>query len=305
MKNSIQGIVLIVALFIVALIAVMAIAMMGRLTRDTYRTGFLLHNMQAYLYAEASVLWAENQLLQDWIKKQPDRLIDTLPLTLPAQTLNGYRIVATIEDAQSKFNVNNLVNTSAQANFIRLLKITVPKLEDQAAVAIAAALTNWVTTGIHDSTFDKYYLGLHPPYRAAHRAMVNVSELRMIKGITAPLYQALLPFVIALPEQTQVNVQTAFWPVLASLSTNMDLASAEAVERARQASPFVSVEKFLNLDVIKNHPVSRDKVTVTSSYFLVTTQVSIGMENYLFYTLLFRSVKENKPEIQKVWQSRI
>lgn len=57
-----QGVAIIMALFIMALVATMAYAMMARLDRDIGRTDLMLKEMQAVYYAQASVAWAMDQL---------------------------------------------------------------------------------------------------------------------------------------------------------------------------------------------------------------------------------------------------
>jgi type II secretory pathway component PulK len=47
-----QGVVIVIALFIVALVATMAYAMMVRIERDTRRTSLILRNTQAEFYAQ-------------------------------------------------------------------------------------------------------------------------------------------------------------------------------------------------------------------------------------------------------------
>lgn len=107
-RNSQQGVVIVVALFIVALVATMSYVMMSRLARDTRRTELIVHDSQAELYAQGSILWAKDQLRNDWIKQKKDKRIDELPLKSPVNNVNGYSIISTINDAQGKFNLNNV-----------------------------------------------------------------------------------------------------------------------------------------------------------------------------------------------------
>src|SRR5262245_19487824 len=89
-----QGVVLVVALFIVALVATMAYVMMIRLERDTHRTTLLLRNMQAEFYAQGTIDWAKETLRTNWLKQQgkQNTLVDITPIQSPVQEINGYKI---------------------------------------------------------------------------------------------------------------------------------------------------------------------------------------------------------------------
>ncbi|OGT53595.1 MAG: hypothetical protein A3E84_03605 [Gammaproteobacteria bacterium RIFCSPHIGHO2_12_FULL_42_13] len=288
-----------------ALIAAMAIAMMARLQRDIYRTSLLVHAVQAELYAQGSVAWAIDQLREDWEKKQPGSLVDKLPIASPVKNMQGYRVDSVIDDAQGYFNLNNLSVPEAQPDFQHLVNGVMPELNAKMAMDLAKALSDWVTPGLRDSFYDKYYLKLQPAYRAAHRSMLSVSELRLIKGMTPALYEKLLPYVTALPEKTAINVQLAAPQVLVTLSPTLTLAAAQQIENYRKQVPFTAVDKFTNFEIVKNHKISADKVTVTSAYFLVTTTVTIGVEKYLLYTLVSRVMQNEKLQIKIVWQSKV
>lgn len=299
-----RGVVIIVALFIMALMASMAYVMMARLFRDTERTSLLLRNVQSELYAQGGIAWAMDQLRNDWEQQKPGQLIDSTPIRSPVDKMNGYQIVTTIYDMQGRLNLNNLTNPALQDDFKRLLQVIAPQLSEEKRNDIVGATMDWLALGTQKSVNDSYYAELPLPYRAAHRPMVSASELRLVKGMDAQLYQALQPYIVALPQLTQVNVQSAMAPVLMTLSPSMTLPAAKAIEKLRIQSPFVSTESFLDSDVMKNHLVPAEKITVTSNYFLVETEVSIDQQHLVLYTLLERMMKDDKVAIHRIWQSK-
>ena len=67
---------IVVALFLVALVAAMSYTMMARLARDTRRSELIMHDVQAELYAEGSVLWAKDSLRENWIRQKKDKRVD-------------------------------------------------------------------------------------------------------------------------------------------------------------------------------------------------------------------------------------
>lgn len=300
-----EGVVIVVALFIVALVAAMAYAMMARLERDTRRTSLILRDTQAEFYAQGSIAWAKDQLRNNLENKKPNKLVDVTPIQSPENEMHGYKITSTIYDMQSRFNVNNLSNnTDLQKDFKKLLRLVEPTLTEEKANEMIRAVVDWIKLGASQSADSKYYLELPLPYRAAHKPLFSISELRLVKGVTPKLYMALQPHVIALSAPTLINVQSASALVLATLSPTMTLEAGKAIEQLRAQTPFVSTEQFLNLDIVKNHPISADKITIVSSYFLVETTVAIENQQVVLYTLLERTAKDNKVAVNIVWQSK-
>lgn len=301
-----QGVVIVVALFIVALVAGLAYEMLARTDRDIYRANLILHNTQAQFYAQASVIWAIDQLRNDWIKQKANHLIDENPIKSPENVMNGYHISSTITDMQDKFNLNNLITPESQIDFVHLLHAIDPAMSEDKAQELVQALVDWMAPGqINDKNpLSQYYLELPSPYRPAHRALVNVSEIKLVKGITPRLYEALKPYIAVLPNATVINVQTAAIPVLVSLSKTMTDGTAKALIQQRQQKPFTSLTDFMNFDIVKNHGISAEKITLTSSYFLVTTNVTIESQHLRLYTLLERNAHDSNATVRILWQSQ-
>lgn len=298
-----QGVVIVIALFIVALVATMSYVMLERLARDTSRTTKLLNYYQAEQYAQGSVMWAMEQLKHNWEQQQQGQVVDKLPLTSPSNSVNDYRISSTIEDMQGRFNLNNLSSVETQGDFLRLLRALNPELKQEDAYAIVQGTVDWVSSISAENMFTKYYRQLPQPYRAAHRVMVSPSEWRLVKGVTSAIYKVMSPYLTALPETTLINFQTAPAAVLLTLDESMTMEAAKAVADARTQAMPAKVEAFTALDVVKNHQIPPTKLTATSSYFLVRTDVSIEKQHLLVYTLLQRATKQNKARVTISWQS--
>lgn len=304
--RSQQGVVLVMALFIVMLVAAISYAMMARLARDTKRVSFILRNNQAEFYAQGSIAWAIDQLYNDWIKQKPTHLIDNIPIKSPISKMNGYTIVSTIYDMQARFNLNNLQTPDAQNDFLHLLLVVEPKLSMMKAKELVESISNWMTPRQQLDKFNQYYSTLSPPYLAANRFYTSVSELRLVKGMTPKLFNSLEPYVTALPTVTPINVQTADVKVLMSLSPKLTLATAKTIAQIRLEKPFVNPKIFLDLDVIRNtgQTISPNKITTVSQYFLVQTEVSIEKQRIVLYTLLERLSTDGRAIIHPLWQGK-
>lgn len=298
-----SGAAIIVALFVVALVAAAAALMIERLRTDIRRTELILNANSAYLYAQGSVAWAINQLNNDWKQQQPNRVIDRTPIKSPVEHQDGFTIASVITDAQGYFNLNNLSDQQYQTNFTRLITLVAPDIDANQAQNITQSIIDWISLSVKNPVLDEYYLKQIPSYRAAHRPMVSASELRLVKGITADLYEKLAPFIIALPNTTPISVNNADAPVLMSLSMTLTPDAAKAVVAACRQAPFATAQNFLNFDVIKNNPIDATKITVSSNYFLLLTNVTLGQQNLSLYTLLERVAQGNQTKTFVLWQS--
>jgi general secretion pathway protein K len=101
------------------------------------------------------------------------------------------------------------------------------------------------------------YLGLEPPYRAANRALTTVDGLARVKGFDAETLARLRPFVTALPQATQVNVNTAPADEMAAVLSVSDEQGQAIVQYRAGHGKFADVEalrKVPGLETVKLNP---------------------------------------------------
>lgn len=296
-----QGVVIVVALFIVALVSAMAYYLMSRLERDTRSTQLLTRHIQAEFLAAGSLAWAMDQL-QNNVSKSP---IDILPIKSKIEEVEGYQIQSTIYDAQAKYNINKIIVPVQPLRFKALVKMVLPSVNETEINTLTQAIISWMSPANQQNEFAKYYLSLHPPYREAHRELISTDELLYIKGMKVEYLNALKPYLTALPgDKPLINVLSAPPAVLMILSETMNLASAEALANYLKRNPVDSVEKFLALDIVKNHNISNELITVRSHYFLIETQVKIETQQLTLFTLLERQIDGTKANFKIIWQSQ-
>ncbi len=286
------------------MVATMAYVMMARLARDMRRTEFIMNDVQAELYAAGSVMWAKDTLHVDWINQKKDKRVDQTPIKSPANEMHGYKINSTINDAQGKFNLNNLSKQDWQPDFIRFMRSVYPKISQEDATALTKATVDWISPGSGENEYSRYYANLPVPYRAAHRFMVSRSEWRLVKGMNEDLYQAMKPYITALPVVTQINPMSADPVLLTMLSPDLTLESATVLKEQMTKNPPPTLDAFKALDFLKNHPINTDRVTWTSFYFTVETDVSIEDQHILLYTLLQRNNNSSKSDVIVLLQTR-
>ena len=131
---------------------------------------------------------------------------------MPPIPVEGGFVNGRIEDLQGRFNVNNLViavsgtgagakavagaGAKARVGAAANASSTTPQLDYYKRLlklldlepSLAPALLDWIDADI-DATFpdgaeDDEYLRADLPYRAANRPLVDISELRLVKGYT-------------------------------------------------------------------------------------------------------------------------
>lgn len=274
-----RGVALVTALLVVSLATVAAVAMATRLHVDMRRTGNLLHGEQAYAYALAAESWANVILRRDADDSKIDTLAEDWATALPPISVEGGFVSGRIEDLQGRFNVNNLIGTDGKPSepdleyFKRLLGLL------EAEPGLAAALLDWIDADINatfpDGVEDDVYLLETPPYRAANRPLVSISELRLVKGYSAEIIALLEPYITALPEPTALNVNTASPLVLQALHADLSEMDAGQIIEARGEEGFAELEAFLALDALAGLQLDVD-VGIKSDWFSVLTDVRIG-----------------------------
>lgn len=220
MINRQRGVALLMVLFILALMMILASAMTERTAVMYQHTAVTLDNLQARWYATAAENMAAALLQRDALDSPVKR---TLAQTRAQEgrrfTLDDGEIRATIRDGHACFNLNAINHRTDEAGdgtpyptdvFVRLLALLgEPPLR---ASQIAAALGDWTDSDGQprlNGAEDEVYMAQTPGYLAANQPMQDVSELRLLAGMDAALYQRLLPFVCVQPDDAlQVNVNT-------------------------------------------------------------------------------------------------
>lgn len=188
------------------------------------------------------------------------------------------------------------------AQFILLLKAVEPQLTTPQATEITQATSDWVRGGLSNgansaasASFAAEYAKRNPPYQAAHMAMVSISELRLVAGITAQLYQQLAPNITALPPQiTAININSASLPVIMSLGMGLTRSQAGKIIAARhELEGFQTVKDFNKVITNLKIKIPENSITFTSQYFMTKAIASRSDQHLVLYTLIQRTTSNN------------
>jgi general secretion pathway protein K len=313
------GVALITVLLVVFLAATAAAALASVQQLAIRRSGLLLHQQQARFYALGAEQWAAVILQRDLAESQTDHLSEewaTLPPVLPVE---GGGISGYIEDLQGRFNLNNLLSrpSSVSKNAKAAQTSAAPTMDGNINGAqlkalrrlleiieldpdIAQAIADWIDSD-QDPRFpggaeDGEYLGRIPPYPAANRPLLGISELRLIRGIDQDTYARLAPYICALPVDSQssngtpLNLNTTTAPVLAAVA-DIELGQAESLLGERKPGGYASVDDFLAATKLAESTLNKDNLAVTSRHFLVRVEAEVGNGRAFLTSVLQRSEK--------------
>lgn len=306
MNGRQRGVALLMVLLILALMMVLASAITERTARMYQQTATTLDNLQAKWYAlgaetmvaallQRDALDSPNQthLAQNWAQ-QGRRF-----------TVDGGEIYATITDDLACFNLNAVNRATADESeaipaaaraFTRLLE----KLgaEPLRALQLTAALRDWIDADsqpLLNGAEDEVYMAQSPGYLTGNQNIQDLSELRLLAGMDAALYQRLLPYVCAHPNDAlQININTlkpAQAALLAALfPSDLSIQQARQLLSTRPASGWNSVAAFLAQQALQDTDTTavRPWLTVHSERFVASFTVVMGSARYQQRSLLQR-----------------
>lgn len=289
-----RGVALITILLIVALLTaiVSRVGLSGQIWVRQVENGNAL--AQADLAAHGTQFWIADVLEQD--DNDYDGLTDIWALPLPPVPAGWGVLSGRIEDMQSRFNLNNLVDEEGKLNalalqqFERLLKLL------ELNPGIAQAVADWIDPdGSPAGSWgaeDVYYISLDTPYLAANRPFADTAELRLVRGIDITAWRKLEPFVSALPGNVSINVNTASAEVLASAVTEWEI-SGQALPRAQEwvaaavQQPIDDMKLFSDR-VFGNEEQVPEGLGLDTAYFMAHTQINFDNVEYRLASLYRR-----------------
>lgn len=308
--RSQRGAALVIALVIVAIATIVAATLVWENHLDRRRTANQLFGSEALANALGvedflRAVLAEDDLKSDTLQEPWARQGDVFPIE------GGYLQGAVI-DLQGRFNVNNLVDANGDPaqKQVKIFRALLGRLglDEQ----LVDATVDWIDPDLEPQpnslggAEDDLYLRSDPPYRAANRSLTDISELRLVRGMTPEQFAVLAPYVTALPPlpatpgagtastATPININTA--------PPELIVAAAEAGQQPNQAglTPELAAqlvelrnqEGFSDLEianqVVAPYELDPEVFDVKSSYFRLHVLALIGASRVNLYSVLQR-----------------
>ena len=309
-----RGVALIIALVLVALATVLATKLSFDGFLELRRTTGMLAAEQALHFGLGAEALAADVLMQDaqtnpqfttlagpWAQTtQPLPITpDSNPEGEPIGTLQG-----SLEDMQGRFNLNSLARLGTDG----VTEDPLPLQQFQRLLASVGIEEKWAgiardwldqddVAGNPDGAEDAVYTSQTPPYRAGNWPMLSPSELMNLPGFGAERYRKIAPYVTALPAANlKINLCTAPALVLESLVEGLsgEWSNSPAVLTAeRKTGCFPDIPTFTAVATGHAGPKAMASIGTLpgtqSSYFQLTTRVTLGTTEFTLYSLLSRN----------------
>jgi general secretion pathway protein K len=315
-----RGVALIIALILVALATILATKLSFDGFLEQRRTIGVLAAEQSLHFGMGAEALAAEALIQDlqssaslttltgpWAQAtQPLPITpDNDPEGEPIGTLQG-----ALEDMMGRFNLNSLARLGPDGKtedphpleqFQRLL-VSVGVEPKWAGLA-----RDWIDqddiVSSPDGAEDSVYTSQTPPYRAGNWPMMSPSELMNLPGFGADRYRKIAPYVTALPNaNTWINICTAPALVLESLVEGLNgewSGNPAILANGRKSGCFPDKATFTNVATSFAGPKAManigSPIDTKSSYFQLTTRVTLGTTEFTLYSLLFRGSSKVTP----------
>jgi general secretion pathway protein K len=242
------------------------------------------------MYVQGAEAWAADILRQDLVDSpDSDNLGELWAVELPPLPVDGGTIRGRLEDLQGRFNLNNLIGSDGKESMLARRQLERLLVSVEADPALAGAVVDWLDPDTElrfpSGGEDVVYSDADPPYRTANSMITSTSELMAVAGFDRDIYRRLAPFITVLPAGTKLNVNTASDVVLASLSDDIDLATATSMIEERGDAEFVDIdatfEGLVEPDVLQ-------EIDGVSEHFLLTATVTLGSNQLTMRSVLQR-----------------
>lgn len=285
-----RGVAVLIAMLVVTVGTIIAVNLMWQGTLDIRRAESALAADQGLLYVQGAEAWAADILRQDLVDSpKSDNLSEAWAIELPPLPVDGGTISGKLEDLHGRFNLNNLIDArgredqTARKQFERLLRLV------DADPTIAGSVVDWLDPDTEQrfpsGGEDAAYSDADPPYRTANVVITTPSELMAITGFDRETYTKVAPYITVLPSGTKLNVNTASDVVLASLSDNIDISTAQSLIEQRNGAEFLDIDKTFE-DLVEPEVLKR--IDGVSEHFLLTATVTLGTNQMTMRSILQR-----------------
>ena len=309
-QSSQQGMAIISALLIAAVVAVIAA---GMLTRQSVSTRALEADQQRVQgrWVLHGGLEISRQLLWDARQRDPLTRLDQ-PW---AQRLNAQGFEGRLEDEQGKFNLRNLVanervdeaQVQAFQRLCALIGISAG-LSQRISQRVIGSYPYLLNPQIVENTTSKNAFdsgrvtspnASRKPQHPKLPMLRSVDDLRSVEGVNDAVIGKLALYLTVIPATTWLNGNTATAPVLAAYVPGLSLERAQALINERDAGRwFINRGDFVNRLRMPNLELTSVKVGITSDWFRLRGEARRDQRRVSLDALLHRS-EDRLPQV--IW----
>lgn len=315
-----RGIALIVVMLIVAMVVIIAANMTGRLQLLMSRS----INQQAIQQGLWSALAGEQLvykvLEQDYKdSKESVHLRQLWAREGMVFPVGDGMLSGEVQDLHSCFNLNALAKeqpdspgqpSAVQKQLEVLLRAI--EIDDYTAEQLASTIKDWVDSdnqmtgslGAEDETYSAKIV----PYITPNSAMVNMTELMAVEGMTGAIYRIIRPYICVVPsEELKLNINT-IKPEHAALLTaafndKLSVNDAKNLLSSRDEEGFSDLNAFFNSSEVTALGKLADEVKaqfqLTSNDFRAVLTYSVEQQEFTVQSVFQRDEKEKLAVISR------
>jgi len=199
-----------------------------------------------------------------------------------------------ITDAQSRFNVTNLLKTDGT--------VDPDQVEVLFRLCEAVGISTDVATRIAGGLRDVKAAGKTPPPTAPLRPR-TVSQLAWL-GVPPEAVKALTPYIVVLDTPTNVNMNTAPREVVFAVVKGFDLGQAERFVQARQRKHYDTLAA-LQPALPANFEMGKAKLSVNTKFFEVRGRLRLGTRVLEQISLVERRTAGSTTEVVVLRRERV
>ncbi len=284
-----HGVALIVALFVVAIVAVSVTQALSVMYLSIARLENYFAHEQAWQYALGAESWARVVLSRD--DNKIDALNEDWATALPPLPVERGIVSGEIEDLQARMNVNGMAEERVR-NGLNTTRFRCLLERLELDLDLADAIADWIDGDqiprMPGGVEEDEYMARPLPYRTADQAMVDISELRLVKGVNKEVFAKLSPFVSALPLDAKLNVNTVPKEILVCAAPGLSETAADSLIESRRDQPFKSITELLEDENLKGLDVNGEGLGVASAHFNVRVLVELDRGRVTLSSVIVR-----------------
>tara|TARA_R110000868_G_scaffold8205_9_gene42891 strand:+ start:72914 stop:73837 length:924 start_codon:yes stop_codon:yes gene_type:complete len=283
-RHTHRGAALITAMLVLAIVAAIAASIMLQQQIGISRSELVFNANQAYYYTDMVNAWAENHYAN--LNKSKNSPAPKWPAIMPRQKLKYYNgnVQGILTSAQGRFNVNNLNDKTYIPLFANLIRQVNQNIDTDASLAIANQIAIWLNPANKNQ---KNKRNQQQNNKKMIRLLISPSELLVLPLVKPALYRQLAPYLIALPQETTLNPNTASKPLLMAygLSSN---AAGNVIGQRENSGGFSTMKAFQQ---VAKYKAAKGQQAVTlfalkSDYFLVQANIKLDKITLTNYAIM-------------------
>lgn len=198
----------------------------------------------------------------------------------------GTILTITIEDENSRFNVNSLIydNGTEDEGAISSLKKLFEYLNINPSLALSIA--DWIDPDSEPRLYNSENF-------AKNDFLCSINELKLIEGIDKNVFDKISPFMrVSTNIDKLININTAELPVLVSLHNDMTETLAKNIIDYRKITPFKNYGDVTNVSGLGGVGIDfNNKITFRASSFRITARATVNEITRIIESVTDSSVK--------------